>query len=421
MLFWIIISLSLLLLVTLLLKPWTSGRAQAGEGTEDRLRISLYQQNLRELDREFERGLLTREQLTNVRSELELSLLADYERDQVLTAGKAPLESPASRWSVAVPVIAIMLMAIPLYLYLGNPQLIPLKHFSELAAQNNGDSAPPLDGVAPALETHLRKNPQDANGWMLLADVYTNLKQYPEAINAFDRLLALTGDNVEVLLRYANLQVMINNGKFGGKPAELVKRVLAIEPENYTALFFSGMAADEAGEYQQAIQYYRKLLPAMQGNEDMLKTVNDLIARNEQLLKDAGISVEAPAVTETPAAADAVAVALHVSVSVAESLAGKYSAEDTLYIYAQAVEGPPMPLAVIKKTAASLPLEVILDDSLAMMPAMKLSRFDKVKLQARISKSGNAQPEPGDLHGEIAEVSVGTTDTLNLIISEVMP
>ena len=109
------------------------------------------------------------------------------------------------------------------------------------------------------------------------------------------------------------------------------------------------------------------------------------------------------------------------NVSVAESLAGKYTVEDTLYIYAQAVEGPPMPLAVIKKTAASLPLEVILDDSLAMMPAMKLSRFDKVKLQARISKSGNAQPEPGDLHGEIAEVSVGTTDTLNLIISEVMP
>ncbi len=125
MLFWIIISLSLLLLVTLLLKPWTSGRAQAADGTEERLRVTLYQQNLRELDREFERGLLTREQLTNVRSELELSLLADYERDQVLAAGKSPMESPASRWSVAVPVIVVMLMAIPLYLYLGNPQLIP--------------------------------------------------------------------------------------------------------------------------------------------------------------------------------------------------------------------------------------------------------------------------------------------------------
>jgi cytochrome c-type biogenesis protein CcmH len=117
-----------------------------------------------------------------------------------------------------------------------------------------------------------------------------------------------------------------------------------------------------------------------------------------------------------------VTASLRVAVSVAEALAGKFGPDDTLFVYAQALEGPPMPLAIVRQRAADLPVEVTLDDSMAMMPAMKLSAFPRVKLQARISKSGNAQPESGDLTGLLLDVELATsTQPLQLVIDSVVP
>ena len=417
MLFWALITLLTLIVFLLLWRPWLRANIGSISQDEDSLRLSIYEQNLCELDREMERGQLSKDQHANVRSELELSLLREIERDKVLKGQTQVSAQQAGRWSAAIPVLFFIVLAIPLYLLLGNPQLNELKQFSQLAKASPADAPPVLDTVLPALQTHLARNPGDANGWLLLADVSTSLKQHEGAITAFEKLLQLTGDEPDVLLRYANLLVTVNNGKFGGKPAELVQRVLAIEPDNYTALFFSGMVADEAGDYQRANEYYTKLLPALQANPELTQTINQLISRNNQLLQQAGVVVP-----EIPAPVNTSLVALRVKVTVATPLTGLYSPEDTLFVYAQAIDGPPMPLAVVKNKAGVLPLEVVLDDSMAMMPTMKLSGFAKVKLQARISKSGNAQPEAGDLIGLLAEVDVaGTTDALNLIIDSVAP
>ena len=113
-------------------------------------------------------------------------------------------------------------------------------------------------------------------------------------------------------------------------------------------------------------------------------------------------------------------MSLRVAVDVAETLTGKYSPDDTLFVYAQAIDGPPMPLAVSRHKASELPLEVTLDDSMAMMPAMKLSAFAKVKLQARISKTGNAQPEPGDLVGVIEPVDVSAREPMTITIDSIL-
>lgn len=420
MLFWFLIILMTLIVLGLLLRPWSAASGTGVAQDEDRLRISIYEQNLRELDREFERGQLSSEQHANVRNELELSLLAEVERDKVLKGTGQAAVQQAGRWSAAIPVVLIIMLAVPLYLYLGNPQLNELKKFSQLAANSQEDTPASLDGVASALKKHLAKNPEDANGWLLLADVYTSLQQYEGAIDAFEHLQQLAGDDPDVLLRYANLLVSVN-GKFGGKPAELVQRVLAIEPDNYTALFFSGMVADEAGDYKLANQYYSKLLPALQGSPELMQTINQLISRNEQLLKEAGAvdTQTGPMAEPVPAATDT--ISLRVGVTVSAELTGLYSPEDTLFVYAQALDGPPMPLAVVRDKAGALPLEVVLDDSMAMMPTMKLSGFAKVKLQARISKSGNAQPVAGDLIGVLGEVDVAGVDKLNLVIDSVVP
>jgi len=418
MMFWSLVILVFLLVLLLLLRPWLRTGDKA-ETSDDPLRISIYQQNLRELDREFERGQLTAEQLANVRNELELSLLAELERSKPVSAAVNPAPHRASRWSVALPVVMLTGLSIPLYLYLGNPQLNELKQFSRLAEQTEGGTPPPLDGVIPEMQTHLQKNPGDANGWLLLSDMYATMQQFAAAVDALESLYSLTGDDPDVMLRLANALVMAHDGKFGGRPAELAQRVLAIEPENYTALLFAGMASDEAGDYKVSNQYYRRLLPALKDNAGLEQTITQLIARNDQLLRDAGIDPEVPAAA---AAAETVAVSLRVAVSVATDLAGKFGPEDTLFVYAQAIDGPPMPLAVVRNQAGALPVEVTLDDSMAMMPAMKLSAFPRVKLQARISKSGNAQPESGDLTGVLADIEIATSSQpLNLVIDTIMP
>ena len=416
MMFWLLVILVLLLVLLLLLRPW-SHAGGAAVTSDDPLRISIYRQNLRELDREFERGQLTAEQLANVRNELELSLLAELERSKPDSAAVDPGRRRVSRLSVAMPVVMLTGLSIPLYLYLVNPQLNELKQYSRLAEQTEGETPPPLDGVIPEMVTHLQKNPGDANGWLLLSDMYATMQQFAAAVDAMESLYRLTGDDPDVMLRLANALVMAHDGKFGGRPAELAQRVLGIEPENYTALLFAGMASDEAGDYKVSNQYYRRLLPALKDNAGLEQTITQLIARNDQLLRDAGIDPEVPV-----AAAETVAVSLRVSVSVATDLAGKFGPEDTLFVYAQAIDGPPMPLAVVRNRAGALPIEVTLDDSMAMMPAMKLSAFPRVKLQARISKSGNAQPESGDLTGLLADIEIATSSQpLNLVIDTVMP
>ncbi len=419
MIFWIAIVVTLLLVLVILLRPW-SRPLEAG-ATDDQLRVSIYQQNLRELDREFENGQLTAEQLANVRNELELSLLAELDRGKTASVAALTGVRQGSWLSVALPVVLLTGFSIPLYLLLGNPQLNELKAFSVLARQADAETPPALDGVIPRMQRHLQRNPEDANGWLLLSDMYTSMQEYAGAVDALESLYQLTGDDTNVMLRYANALVMANNGKFGGKPAELAQRVLTIEPENYTALLFAGMASDEAGDYQVSNRYYTRLLPGLTGNPTLEQTITQLISRNNQLLSDAGVEADVVPAVES-GAADAVAVSVRVAVSVAPELTDKFGPDDTLFVYAQALAGPPMPLAVARSRAGDLPMEVTLDDSMAMMPTMKLSSFDQVKLQARISKSGNAQPEPGDLIGVLSAVDVrATTQPLALVIESVIP
>jgi cytochrome c-type biogenesis protein CcmH len=112
---------------------------------------------------------------------------------------------------------------------------------------------------------------------------------------------------------------------------------------------------------------------------------------------------------------------VQLSISIDDELVNKYTEDDVLFIYAQAIGGSPMPLAVYRTEAAALPLQVTLDDSLSMMPTHKISDFEEVKIQARISKSGTAEVSSGDLIGVIENVPVTGTETLDLNIDTIVP
>jgi cytochrome c-type biogenesis protein CcmH len=221
-------------------------------------------------------------------------------------------------------------------------------------------------------------------------------------------------------MAYADTLVRANQGSFQGRATELIHRVLSIEPGNHTALLFAGLAAEEAGNYREANEFYSKLLPVLQNRPDLSQTVNGLIARNNMLMQEEGSTTEAlPGEMEAQVADPGKSVQLRISVS--DEVAGNYKVGDTLFVYAQAQDGSPMPLAVVRTTVGEFPMDVTLDDSMAMMPTRKLSDFESVRIQARISKSGNAEPGSGDVVGVAEQVSVPDTAVTGIELNEILP
>ncbi len=356
-------------------------------------RLKAYRARLGEIDAEARDGVIAVEQAGSARREIEREML------QHVGGGPRAADAPASRRSTTAIVIVLFVgvSALGLYLYNGRPDLIGVD--TQAAVQ------PDVEEMVAKIAAHLKQNPEDQRGWEMLGRALMALGRYPEAVGAFERLYALTGDNANSLVRYADALAMSAGGKLGGKPTDLINQALALEPNHRTALWLAGMAAMERDEPDSAIAYWQTLLPLL---ED--ENTKSEVAR---LIEQAGGS--------SAAAGTAAASGITVKVEIAPALAADIPADATVFITARAPDGPPMPLAVIKKSAKELPFEVVLDDTLAMSPQHRLSQHDSVDLTARISRSGRAERESGDLIGEVREVPVNETAPRTLTIDTTVP
>jgi cytochrome c-type biogenesis protein CcmH len=178
--------------------------------------------------------------------------------------------------------------------------------------------------------------------------------------------------------------------------------------------------AYQSGDYPAALDYYRKVEPMLDGNsrQQVQGMIDELVRRGYD---QAGAGASAPEAPMTPRPANGAGPSLKVHVALSPSLQDSASDQDTVYVFAKAVDGPPIPLAVVRKTVTELPLTVTLDDSQAMMPQLSLSRFEQVTVGARVSNSGRPTPQPGDLEGESPPVSSDTSQPVNVVIDRVVP
>ncbi len=381
----------------------------------EKLKLSVYRENIQELQSELNTGDLDSKQLDNVRAELELSLLQEVNSGTKELQLASENNQEASHKSLLILTTLLVCLSVFLYFYLGNPQIIEMSDLggTEVYSEEPGEYQPSTQMTA-LMEQHLGKNPEDVNGLYFLASNYIGLSDYENAANALERLYQLTGDNPQVLVSYIDVLVRLNNGSFAGRATELIERAVMIAPDNYSALLFAGLAAEESGSYQKANGYYKRLLPVLEGNPQLLNTINMLIANTEmQMSEDGTIENSVQAENEN--------MSVMLSVSIASELNDEVEQSDTVFIYAQSISGNAMPLAVYRTQVSELPIEITLDDSLSMMPTHKISNFDEVKVQARISKSGNAEVSSGDLIGLLENVQVPGTEVLSLIINSKVP
>jgi cytochrome c-type biogenesis protein CcmH len=260
-----------------------------------------------------------------------------------------------------------------------------------------------VQALLPALEKHLKEAPEDATGWRMLAKAYMALERYPEAAAAMERAAKLLPQDAQVLADQADALAMAQGQRLAGRPQALLARALELDPDNGKALYLAGYAALEAGDRETAARHWKRLLARLPPDSEDAATVR-------QQLEEIGAG--------TPGAEQKAAISG--TVRLHESLRARVAPEDTVFVFARAVDGPRMPLAILRLKARELPAPFRLDDSQAMSPAMRLSGAREVVVEARISKRGNATPQPGDLEGVSAPVKPGARE-VTVVIDRVVP
>ncbi len=390
------------------------------------LNADIAKERLNELKLELEQGVINKEEYDLTREELEQSLLYDVAQEQGENLSTVSTNS-YSRISRTILMISIPAVAISFYMFLGSPDLIeggkkqtataPAGHGSS----NGADKLATVEQMIDRLAAKLKENPNNAEGWFMLGRSYMSMKRYKEAVAALEKTNQLVPNNPTVMLQYADALTMSRGGQISGKPFELIKKAVEIKPDDPTGLWLLGMGYDEQGEYQKAISYWNLLLPLLKDD----KSINEVNSLIQQAKRKSGSDVAGDLNSDSNPAntvADKKSmVSLKVSVSIDKKLLKHVSANDTVFIFAKAINGPPMPLAVVRKQVKDLPLQVTLDDSMAMIPSMKLSSFIKVQVSARVSKSGNPREQSGDIQSETYVAKSGQKEEIVLIINKLLP
>jgi len=308
--------------------------------------------------------------------------------------------------------LAICLFALAIYFSWTSPGTTSVPE----TAKEIGTS-PEHSALIKSLSERLEQNPNDGKGWAMLARSYAVLGQYKESLPAYEKAVNLIPNDPVLLVDYAEILAAANGKNLQGKPTEILKSALLIDPNNIKGLNLIGIASYQAGDYAHAVSYWEKLLKLVPPDSPNAKKVKASIAAARKQEASGGAQQPPPRVNRQPAAG---ATQIGVMVKLSPALAGKVSPIDAVFVFAKAMSGPPMPIAVIRAQARDLPKRFALDDSTAMMPTMKLSNFKEVMVAATISKSGNATQQSGDLRGEISSVKVGA-DNVQLIIDKIVP
>ncbi len=412
MLFFVIVGVLILIAFLFVLPPlWRKQTVQEIYDIDQR-NILIAQHRLQELKDNKLKGDLTEEQYNEQLADLEQALSDDLDIKSQVT----PLYNQG-RWVVFVVVLTIPLLASWLYADLGNYPAV--SHSAEMAADPDKLKFAEINKMVTRLAEKMQNNPDDAQGWLMLGRSYTAMEEFPKAVEALANAYRLLGDKPEVMLLYADALAYVNDKNLTGKPAELVFKALALEPDNMNALWLGGMAKAQQGDTVEAAKLWKKLESLLPAGSDSQKEVQDLLSKLASESPEA-MAIDQSQTTQTakvPDSANSTAT-IKVEVSLAPGLQNKYKATDTVFIYAQAVSGPKMPLAIVRKQVSDLPLTVSLDDTLAMMPTMRLSNFSQVRLLARISKSGNAIAQPDDLIGVIEQVELNDKNPHKIVIGE---
>lgn len=398
------------------------------------LQIDELKRQLAQLDDLFKQGVLSGEAARAKRDQLEHELI-----ELVLRAkpGPAAAALPSARLLLGLTAFVLVFGAVG-YAWRGNFEGLrtgPGETPPAAAAQDVSGHAEDaqIEAMLKRLADKLKANPDDAQGWAMLARSYTARGRYDEAVPAYKKVVELLPKDAQALADYADGFATAKQGQLSGEPEQLVQQALRLDGRNVKALSLAGTIAFDRNDFKGAADYWDRALQAAEPDGNMARQLQGALAEARQR---AGLTppampaaaaavapaVVAPTLPAPPTATAAVgAASISGRVDIAPALKAQLSPDDTLFVFARAPSGSRMPLAILRKKAGELPFTFTLDDSLAMSPAARLSSAPQVVIGARISKSGEALPKPGDLQGLSGVVALGARDVQVLISEQIKP
>ena len=410
--------LAVALLVVVILRQPSNSRT-------DRLQknVQIARQRLDDLKQREKSEELGSEEAALQQQEIERGLLDDITGADITEEPQSDSSrSKVPQWTAVCVAISFPVTAAVLYLLLGEPSIIADPELASRQAainqpqdsQASTGERPSFDQMIQTLQSHLEVDTEDAQGWATLAQIYVVEQRFGEAAAAFARVRAINGDSADVLVRQADALAMANNGNLQGEPSELIGKALTLDPQHGSGLWLAGLAAAARGDFQAALNHWTDAEQNIT-NEESLLEIRRLITEARSRL---GVSGESEAIGVSPVDGGP---SIQVSVEIQPDIVAEVKPDDVVFIFAQAAQGPPVPLAVIKRQVKDLPATFELDDSLAMVPNMKISAFNEVKVVARISRSGTAQQGSGDYFGQTGLIRTSDEQEVKLTISEQVP
>ena len=395
--------------------------------------LTIFKDQFADLDADLRRGSISQDQYGEARAELERRML-----DEARAEKTAPAPASSARVKTAlVLAAAIPIVAGLLYAKLGAPDAFsPLATATQDSHQMTGAQ---VEEMTAKLAARLEKEPDNIDGWVMLARTYYSQRRFEEASRAYEKLTVLLPNEPALYADYADALAMAQGRKIAGKPLELVKKALALDPNQWKALAMAGTEAFDRKDFKSAVEYWERLKASsagepiaqqIQGSIDEARKLGGLppspgvapmaAAKATPAPMAAAKSTPAPAAAEKPSATVGAGTNVSGTVTLSAELKAKAGPNDAVYVFARPADGSKMPIAITRAQVKDLPLKFTLDDSTSMSKDIRISGFEQVIVAARVSKSGSAMPASGDLEGITKPVKVGSSG-LAVTIDRVLP
>jgi len=401
-LFWLICAALLLVAILFVAIPLWRGTSKNNSVERDAANLEILRDQITEMDNDLKNGLLTPELHEQGKRELQARLIEEVGDTQGgdVTDKPHPLKITAVVLAVLLP-----LASVGLYLKIGNPDAFQPVHGALAMPRTQND--------LKSLEEKVAQNPNDPEALVVLARSYVEMGRYADGSRLYESLVKIIPDEPILWADYADALGM-THGSLQGGPTKLLERALELNPNHPKSLALSGSAAMERGDYAAAVLFWEKLIKLLPSEDkENSKAISEALDQARQMLAHTKGGKVAPALDQINEPANKAQAAgkerITGTVTLSAALKSKADPNDTLFVLARAAQGPKMPLAILRKQVKDLPFSFSLDDSMAMQPEMRMSNFDQVVVVARISKSGNAMPQPGDLMGMSKPLALGTT------------
>jgi cytochrome c-type biogenesis protein CcmH len=385
-------AVTLLLLALLFVVPALLKAPALSAGAREAVARRVHGDQLAQIEKDFASGALDPHGREQAIDELRRQAL----EEAALPAARPRLAvRPWMAWGVAAGLsVALPAAALLVYLQVGNPAAVAEQ---ALADTHRGDGSGTEEAVT-RLALRLRKQPDDVEGWIVLARSYEYLQRFDDAVAAYRQAMALAPGQPQLLADYADALASARGGDLSGPVQEAIAAALAIDPGHGKALGLAGMAAFQQGRPALARQHWQHLLALLPPGSELAVRVAADLAR-----------LDAPApLTQARAATPGRSVGG--TVDIAPALRGQATPRDTVFVLARAAAGERMPVAVLRLQVRDLPARFVLDDSLAMAPGRPISRISQLTVEVRVSRGGQAAPQPGDLAGVLEGVALGQQD-----------